>query len=137
MEDNSNALYYNILNSIKEKDVLYEEIEVDRQRGVRCREYVNIFLIINNTIKNICGDNLKSKYENYIHKLCHIKFNRIHKVDSIVLCWPTDEYNFNIGKKLSKKRVDKKIKNIKKRVHNFVLNIKHHNFPKNPKKYEL
>lgn len=137
MEDNSNALYYKILNSVKDKDILYEEIEVDGQRGVRCRKYINIFKIINDTIEKVCGKNLKEKYYHYIQIKCKLKFNRLHKVDSIVLCWPTDEYNFNIGKKLSLKRVDNKIKNIKKNVHNFVSHIKHHNFPKDKERYEL
>jgi len=124
-----NQRLYTIVKSINEGDYLYEIVESGGQTGVRCRVYVS---------KNDIFDGVfdlydMNKYGYYFRKFLSHRYPDVisYKFESIVWCWPFDKFNFEIGKKMAKERVNKKIEIKKRKIKNFIHNLEKHNLPKN------
>lgn len=120
-----NDRLYNIKETIDEGNYLYEIVESGGQLGVRCRKYVKTDELFE------CINDIPLKYRYNLKKFISHRFNMITtKFESIVWCWPYDEFNLEIGKEMSKKRVNMKIELKKRKIKNFVHKIKKYNLPK-------
>jgi len=121
-----NPTFYNIISSEEDGPYLYELVESGGRQGVRCRIYVSAIELYKN-----CFDLYTSKQVYNIQKMLK-KRHQIasHKFESIVWCWPYDKFDYEVGKEMSRERVDEKIKSKKKRINCFLKNLERHNLPK-------
>lgn len=116
---------YEIIESHEENNYLFEIIQSDNQMGVRCR--------INMSYENLFEKQLekyeKTKYKSLFEKSLNNRFvkKEIYKFESLVWCWPNDEFNFEIGKKLSKERVDISIRNKINKIKRFIRHLERYN----------
>lgn len=120
-----NPRFYKILSSEEDGSYLYEWVKSGGQQGVRCRIYISCQDLYKDYL-----DIYKEKHKNIILKnLYHRHPNTILKFESIVWCWPYDEFDYQLGKEMSRKRVDEKIKYKKNRLKRFIKHLEINNLP--------
>lgn len=115
-------------------NVYFETVESeDGQLGVRCCIRVNG----NNLFRNFINKYSKYPFSKYcvdfLIFLCH-RYRHSDKYESIVWCWPYDDFDYEIGKKKSYDRVIAKIESKKNKISRFVRHLEKYNLKTKYKK---
>ena len=119
--------FYEIISSEKDGNYLFEKVESGGQLGVRCRIYIT---------KDELFPDILYKYDNtkwgyHFRKFLSKRYPQeiAYKFEAFTWCLPFDKFDFELGKEMSKKKVNEKIATKKRKIQKFIHNLEKNNLP--------